>query len=58
MGVISGHEVSTSVYILGSISALKFATGDILLQQIGRGTSPIASYVSMTRVKTREDLLI
>ena len=26
--------------------------------QIGRGTSPIASYVALTRVKRREDLLI
>ena len=26
--------------------------------QIGRGTSPIASYVALTRMKTREDLLI
>ena len=26
--------------------------------QIGRGVSPIASYVSMTRIRTREDLLI
>ena len=26
--------------------------------QIGQGTSPIASYVALTRVKTRDDLLI
>ena len=26
--------------------------------QIGSGTSPIASYVAMTRVKTRNDLLV
>ena len=26
--------------------------------QIGRGTNPIASYVALTRMKTREDLLI
>ena len=26
--------------------------------QIGSGTSPIASYVALTRVKTRNDLLI
>ena len=26
--------------------------------QIGRGTSPISSYVALTRVKTRADLLI
>ena len=26
--------------------------------QIGRGTNPISSYVAMTRVRSREDLLI
>ena len=30
----------------------------IVDMQIGRGTSPIASYVALTRIKTRNDLLI
>ena len=34
------------------------AKGAIVDLRIGKGTSPIASYVALTRVKTRADLLI
>jgi hypothetical protein len=35
-----------------------FKKGCIVDLRIGRGTSPVASYVALTRVKRREDLLI